>query len=221
MSNKLYDITVRADENYSEQEINKALQAVYGAKFFKKFSHLVKNGVYKRVVTKLFESEWLKLPMSPAALQRLVDMNTKMLKKGVSPVLRITSKQAEIVRELSYIALRAPSWRHRGTTDSAVVLMFSKDLRFLGYCEFGVEDTSAITIEEIVKQFGFGIWLLSNDNIVQFIKSFKDETFDIDEDFLFLTADGSVLYSPSEEELSDCTGITDSRIIEHAWQEIS
>lgn len=219
MSNKLYDITVRADENYSEQEINKALQAVYGAKFFKKFNHLVKNGVYKRVVTRLFESEWLKLPMSPAALQRLADMNTKMLKKGVNPVLKITSKKAEVVHELKYLALRHPNWRRNG--DCAALLMFGTDLRFIGYFDFEVEDTSAITVEEIVKQFGFGTWLLSNDNIVQFIKSFKNETFDIDEDFLFLTTSGSVLYSPSEEELTECTGVTDSRTVESVWQEIS
>lgn len=203
MSNELYNITIRAHENYSFQDIDKTLRAVLGSKFFKKFKHLETLGVYKETLKQLFECEWVRLPMSPKALARLVETNSKLIKKGIEPVLKISNKKVEVTREPMYIGIR--SGDDYDSDNTAVIYLIDQDMRVSSYECVKVEDLSNVKLSALLVKAPIGAWLGPNQTVLNILKEHKDRTYNLEDSSFFLTPDGDEIQEPSQEDLLEYT----------------
>lgn len=82
---QVYEANIRVDLNYSDASILKILDTLYSKDFWKKFKRLSKEDIFHKICRG--GNNWI--PLTAKHLMALRDINDKLVKKGVPPVVSI------------------------------------------------------------------------------------------------------------------------------------
>ena len=204
-----YMVSVRGNPNYSLKTYDELFDKLFSKDFWKKFHLCAKDK--NIIISKIANGDYQNIPLGEKALTLLRSLNEKALKKGLSPVVSISSvNQVYKQRSPSNPWLIRLKCYYRIWSETTVVnlsiLTNGGLLSLVNLAENSEEldDLTEITFETLVNNMSFLDKVLYHDQLVALLKKYKD--VDLFEDYFTDMEDedeGEVVLVINDDDISE------------------